>query len=56
MDNERTIGIMQEGIAELKYKRDEISSGDLQCYYQGGMDALWMCILKIQGIADEKGK
>ena len=40
MGNERIIEIIQEGIAELKYKRGEINSGDLQCYYQGGMDAL----------------
>ncbi len=56
MNNERMIEIMQERIVELKNKRDGIKSNDLQCYYQGGMDALWICVLNIRGIADKKGE
>ena len=55
MIKEQVRQIIRGRIIELKRNQSEIRNDDLQCYYQGGIDALRTCILSVDA-ADDQGK
>jgi len=55
MIKEQVRQIIRGRIIELKRRQRDIDNDTLKCYYQGGMDALGACILRID-VADDQGK